>query len=72
MTLNQYIKNLQEVVKKKKSNGELPVIYAIDDEGNGHQKIHYKPTLVEVESIDDYHLEIKSDKSKKPNCIIVN
>jgi len=72
MTLNEYIKSLQDVVKKKKSNGELPVIYAKDDEGNGYQKIYYHPTLVEVEDVDAYDLKIKSDDGKNVNCIIVN
>jgi hypothetical protein len=44
MKLSEFIKNLQEFAKKNPGATDLEVIYAKDDEGNGYQKVHYKPS----------------------------
>lgn len=42
MKLSEYIKNLQSI---KKKHGDLDVIYAKDDEGNGFNQIIYDPSV---------------------------
>ena len=70
MKLNELIKNLKEVEKKY---GNLDVIYAIDDEGNGYQDIYSSPTICERLS-DDSYIEDENLKfnTKKPNTVIIN
>ena len=41
MKLSKYIEGLQEVLKEK---GDLDVVYAIDDEGNGYGEVYFDPT----------------------------
>jgi hypothetical protein len=87
ITLNKYIEELQKIAKTHPSFGELPMIYAEDDEGNGYQKVMNPPSLFSVENIeDDYHLQpnlevlekagqsidTESEDFKNLNCIIVN
>lgn len=43
MRLEQYIGLLQEVLKKE---GNIPVTYATDDEGNGYGFVQYAPTAM--------------------------
>lgn len=43
MKLQQYIEKLQELLKE---HGDLELIYSTDDEGNGYEKVHYNPSVV--------------------------
>lgn len=55
MNLSDYIKQLQ---KLEKEYGDLPVIYASDDEGNNYHKVEGTAgSPCQVENIDDYYLE---------------
>lgn len=56
MNLSDYIKQLQ---KLEKEYGDLPVIYASDDEGNNYHKVEGSTagSPCQVEDIDDYYLE---------------
>lgn len=38
MKLNEYIEELKDM---EKQFGDLPLIYAIDDEGNGYRRVSY-------------------------------
>ena len=58
MKVSEMIKNLQEFMNE---NGDIDCYYAVDDEGNGYNKVYYAPTLMyadgygecySVESID--------------------
>ena len=44
MNLNTYVKELQKL--QKDGYGELPVIYANDEEGNEFRHVFYKPSNV--------------------------
>lgn len=73
MKISEMIKNLQEFMAE---NGDLECWYAKDDEGNGYQKVHYKPSLyytngdgdvyqtLEDFDMDDYVEDIE------PICIV--
>ena len=45
MTLNEYIEHLQTLVKNDPSLGDAPVMYAVDDEGNGFDEINFEPQV---------------------------
>lgn len=86
ITLNKYIEQLQKIAKQHPSFGNLPVIYAEDDEGNGYQTVNNPPTIFSVVNIEDRHLEpdmemlqkagqgidTESEDFKNLNCIIIN
>lgn len=50
MKLSEYIKNLEKALKEF---GDREVIYAIDDEGNGYQKVYFSPSFGFVEGIEE-------------------
>jgi hypothetical protein len=54
MRLKQYIKKLNAL---EKEHGDLIVVYSIDDEGNGYQKVEFDPTLMQVENIENQYLK---------------
>ena len=45
MTLKEYIRNLNNLVKENPGALDLEVIYSIDDEGNAFHKVHIEPTI---------------------------
>ena len=56
MTLNEYIKELQELAKDKKlANAEL--IVREDDEGNGYRQYDGYAVPVFIEADSDYYIE---------------
>jgi hypothetical protein len=74
ITVNQLI---EELIKLRDNGyGELPVIYAIDDEGNDYHKIDTTPDTFLVEDLEKWSLEplFKEDGEEKilPNCVIIN
>ena len=69
-SLNEYIKNLQEIVERDPENGTLPVIYSSDDEGNSYHLINCVPDLAQVNDLDSHYLEI--EEVETPNCVIIN
>lgn len=61
MRLEQYIGLLQDLLKKE---GNLPVTYSTDDEGNGYSFTRYAPSQVLYEGELDgtqHHLEITDE-----------
>lgn len=61
MTLNEFIKGLQEFLEENPESGELPVWYARDDEGNGYQQVYYSPLLRYLDNDDVYCGGTRSD-----------
>ncbi len=73
ITLNDYIEKLLEL--QKQGYGDLPVIYASDDEGNSYHKVGNLPCTYKVVDLKDYCLEPNFDNGdyfNEVNCIIVN
>lgn len=71
MKLKEYIKNLKDFVKEHPQSIEYEVIMSSDDEGNSFQSVIYGPSLMQVDSLQDYHLEISEDQ-KNPNTVCIN
>lgn len=72
MKLSEYIKYLQEL---KKEHGNVEVIYAADDEGNGYQKVFYKPTagvFKERGPLGQGNFETPNMTDEKINVVCVN
>lgn len=73
MKISEMIKGLQEFMK---DHGDLECWYAVDDEGNGYQEVHYTPSkyyvsedgnVMQVEDLEEYELHIED---VKPICIV--
>ena len=79
-TVNDLIKDLQELVKQDAKVGFLPIIYSSDDEGNYYHKVDYSPSLAQVENINEWSLEMVGSFDgpdgvidlKDINCVIIN
>ena len=56
MKVSEMIKNLQKFMK---DNGDLDCWYAVDDEGNGYQKVYYEPSLFYVGSNGEVYSNVK-------------
>ena len=54
MKLSKYVEHLQRVLKNE---GDLEVVYATDEEGNGFHKVNYAGAVYYFENLEDYHLE---------------
>lgn len=73
MKISEMIKGLQEFMK---DHGDLECWYAVDDEGNGYQEVHYTPSkyyvsedgdVMQLEDLEEYELHIED---VKPICIV--
>lgn len=65
MRLDQYIDLLKELRKKE---GNLPITYAQDDEGNGYEFVRYSPSAVQYSGILNGkrgNLDILDDETAK-------
>jgi len=79
MKLKDYAKRLNEILNESPENGELEVVYAIDDEGNAFHSVWSEPTIgyhgdndfMSIEDAKDPYFEGQYDK-KKPNAICIN
>ena len=74
MKVSEMIKNLQEFMA---DHGDLECWYAVDDEGNGYQKVHYTPSKYyvnddddEVRQIEDILYDEESVEDYEPICIV--
>ena len=56
MTVNEYVQNLVQLLKKDPEIGELEVIYSQDDEGNSYQKVFYSPSIVNTEGLENAYV----------------
>jgi hypothetical protein len=77
ITVSKLLKDLQ--LLKARGHGDLPIIYASDDEGNSYHKVYNSPTLAQIEeNIQEHNLEIVgfiSDRDvieKDCNCVCIN
>jgi len=73
ITVNQLIEELIKL--RENGHGELPVIYAKDDEGNDYHKVYNPPDIFLVEDLKSWSLEpvfLKDDEEIIPNCVIIN
>ena len=66
MKLGKYIENLQKIIQDNPEFSELQVITSIDDEGNGYNNIHYRPS-VRIYEDDEF-----TETSDNPTVICVN
>lgn len=63
MTLQEYIKGLQELLADNPEIGDVEVVYAKDDEGNGFSSSIFSPSIQYIHKGEDtYHLENLYDK----------
>lgn len=77
MKISEMIKNLEEF---KAEHGDLDCWYAVDDEGNGYQRVYYYPSLYYVnednemcreEDLEEYLEEYELTKEDvTPVCIV--
>lgn len=54
MKISEMIKNLEEVML---ANGDLECYYAVDDEGNAYQPVHFKPSVYYINEYDEVFQE---------------
>ena len=77
-TLNQFLDAITELLKKYPDCGNLPLIYASDDEGNDFKKVISIPILAKVEDLSEHYLDIQGfegDDDVNPeefNAICIN
>ena len=67
--LKEYIANLNKLVKENPEALTMDVVYSIDDEGNGFQKINYTPQIGEYEG--DYNGDF-DEEGKNKNAVCIN
>jgi len=67
--LKEYIANLNKLAKKHPEALTMDVVYSIDDEGNGFQKINYAPQIGEYQG--DYHGDFDGE-GKNKNAVCIN
>jgi len=73
ITVNQLIDELIKL--RENGHGELPIIYAKDDEGNDYHKVYNPPGIFLVEDLETRSLEpvlLEDDEEIIPNCVIIN
>lgn len=71
--LREYIQRLQELEKKV---GDVPVVYASDEEGNQYRKVIYQPSAGKMTDAEDAHgtlVEFEfADIVEETNCVCIN
>jgi len=60
MKIGEYAEHIKKLAQ---DHPELDVVYSIDDEGNAYHKVHYEPSVQEVEVFD------MGRKERKVICI---
>ena len=65
VTLEEYLENLNELIKKHPEARMMQVVYAKDPEGNEFYPVHFKPSLI---SYDDGDIVVGAEK----NAVCVN
>jgi hypothetical protein len=74
MTVKKYVDTLIEMLKKNPEIENYEVIYSSDDEGNSYQKVHFTPTVMIADSLDNQHIQSKAPvlEGDKPNVLCIN
>ena len=74
MKVSEMIKNLQEFMEV---HGDIDCWYAVDDEGNGYQEVHFDPSKYYVDedknvytSIEDVEYCDLNIEDVRPICIV--
>ena len=62
-TIDDMIKNLSEIREK---HGNLPLVYAIDPEGNAFHSVYYTPTLGHFKE-DDNQFVFEDNVKEEPD-----
>jgi len=76
MTVNEYINNLIQLLKKNPEIAELEVIYSQDDEGNSYQKVNFYASLLKTTGLNNQYIDVdiqihedEIDKNTTALCI---
>jgi len=76
MTVNEYINNLTQLLKKNPEIAELEVIYSQDDEGNSYQKVNFYASLLKTTGLNNQYIDVdiqihedEIDKNTTALCI---
>lgn len=83
MTLEEYVKALNLMLKENPEFGKLTVAYSTDDEGNSYSPVITNGTPAKVEDPEDRHIKligywngddfnVDGVKKEEVNCIIIN
>lgn len=59
--VSDVINSLQDVLDK---HGDLPAIYSKDDEGNDHHKVSWCGSIMYVDDIESYYLDIVENEDE--------
>lgn len=76
MTVNEYVNNLTQLLKKNPEIAELEVIYSQDDEGNSYQKVNFHACLLKTKGLKNQYIDVdiqihedEIDKNTTALCI---
>ena len=73
MKLKQYLKELNKLIKDNPEALNMEVVYSIDDEGNGFQKVEFAPGLGNFEGRYKGEFTTKDElRDEKINAICIN
>lgn len=75
MTLQEYYKEIKELLESSPNLKNAIIIYASDDEGNGFQRSENGLTPCCVEDTEQYHLDgvdFEMEDDEEPNAICIN
>lgn len=71
MKVKDLLKALNKVTKDNPNAKNFEIIYASDDEGNSYHRIHNTPTLMQVEDVKEYYLEVIEDEVKNDENTVI-
>lgn len=60
MTVKKYVDTLIEMLKKNPEIENYEVIYSSDDEGNSYQKVHFTPTVMLADGLENAYIKVQS------------
>ena len=72
MKFKQFLEELNNLAKENPKTLDYNVIYSSDDEGNSYHNIHCAPSLVQVDDLEEHHLEIVEFLGGNSNAVIIN
>jgi hypothetical protein len=61
MKLKEYIESLQELAKATPEALEMEVIYAMDPEGNGYDKVYFEPSIGVYDEGERDYMSLESE-----------
>ena len=75
MTLREYLDELKEFAETYPECLDMQVIYSRDDEGNGFQKVHYRPNKGVFDDGDFIQADQLEEWNREPediNAVCIN